>query len=194
MERVDGRCLFFFQAEDGIRDYKVTGVQTCALPICNELDNHTIGRLVEANGAILAATSQGLYRHSTAPATFSDAWTPVLREGVAPLPSACSQSGGVSNHAFVSDVAVKPGTNGNVVDAVVGWRAGSNCNGIYESTNGGATFSPVTVTGALNEGDMGRTTIAYSATGSKVYPLVQSAGLFHHARPDHGGTLLQGIL
>src|SRR5256885_5257102 len=29
-----GGCLFFFfQAEDGIRDYKVTGVQTCALPI-----------------------------------------------------------------------------------------------------------------------------------------------------------------
>src|SRR5256885_6981050 len=27
-------CCFFFQAEDGIRDYKVTGVQTCALPIC----------------------------------------------------------------------------------------------------------------------------------------------------------------
>src|SRR5256885_8337154 len=26
-------CIFFFQAEDGIRDYKVTGVQTCALPI-----------------------------------------------------------------------------------------------------------------------------------------------------------------
>src|SRR3989454_6508445 len=28
-----GRIFFFFQAEDGIRDYKVTGVQTCALPI-----------------------------------------------------------------------------------------------------------------------------------------------------------------
>src|SRR5256885_12014219 len=27
------RVCFFFQAEDGIRDYKVTGVQTCALPI-----------------------------------------------------------------------------------------------------------------------------------------------------------------
>src|SRR5205807_5641636 len=27
---------FFFQAEDGIRDYKVTGVQTCALPISRE--------------------------------------------------------------------------------------------------------------------------------------------------------------
>src|SRR5256885_9076803 len=41
--RAEGRFLgdllegsdenFFFQAEDGIRDYKVTGVQTCALPI-----------------------------------------------------------------------------------------------------------------------------------------------------------------
>src|SRR5256884_4738080 len=26
-------CVFFFQAEDGIRDVAVTGVQTCALPI-----------------------------------------------------------------------------------------------------------------------------------------------------------------
>ena len=28
--------VFFFQAEDGIRDYDVTGVQTCALPIYPE--------------------------------------------------------------------------------------------------------------------------------------------------------------
>src|SRR2546430_10144847 len=28
-----GECYFFFQAEDGIRDLTVTGVQTCALPI-----------------------------------------------------------------------------------------------------------------------------------------------------------------
>src|SRR5262249_58969513 len=27
------RLFFFFQAEDGIRDWSVTGVQTCALPI-----------------------------------------------------------------------------------------------------------------------------------------------------------------
>src|SRR2546430_8300995 len=27
------RIFFFFQAEDGIRDLTVTGVQTCALPI-----------------------------------------------------------------------------------------------------------------------------------------------------------------
>src|SRR5438046_2814261 len=28
--------IFFFQAEDGIRDWSVTGVQTCALPIYRE--------------------------------------------------------------------------------------------------------------------------------------------------------------
>src|SRR5262249_58087001 len=30
-------CVFFFQAEDGIRDWSVTGVQTCALPISHHL-------------------------------------------------------------------------------------------------------------------------------------------------------------
>src|SRR5690606_40188588 len=29
--------FFFFQAEDGIRDFHVTGVQTCALPILSSL-------------------------------------------------------------------------------------------------------------------------------------------------------------
>src|SRR2546430_2988445 len=33
-KRILGCCVFFFfQAEDGIRDLTVTGVQTCALPI-----------------------------------------------------------------------------------------------------------------------------------------------------------------
>src|SRR5690606_40219921 len=38
--------LFFFQAEDGIRDFHVTGVQTCALPIsiglCEALATRTL--------------------------------------------------------------------------------------------------------------------------------------------------------
>src|SRR2546430_3518373 len=32
--------FFFFQAEDGIRDLTVTGVQTCALPICPSLPSN----------------------------------------------------------------------------------------------------------------------------------------------------------
>src|SRR6266542_1301898 len=31
--------FFFFQAEDGIRDATVTGVQTCAIPICLRFDS-----------------------------------------------------------------------------------------------------------------------------------------------------------
>src|SRR5256885_9620476 len=34
--------FFFFQAEDGIRDYKVTGVQTCALPISLRIPSDTL--------------------------------------------------------------------------------------------------------------------------------------------------------
>src|SRR2546427_6181600 len=37
--------FFFFQAEDGIRDLTVTGVQTCALPICLRLLSRGIERL-----------------------------------------------------------------------------------------------------------------------------------------------------
>src|SRR5688500_20366447 len=33
--------FFFFQAEDGIRYYMVTGVQTCALPICSRRNTST---------------------------------------------------------------------------------------------------------------------------------------------------------
>src|SRR5256885_4719563 len=42
------RCVFFFfQAEDGIRDYKVTGVQTCALPIWANIEEVPIVATVE---------------------------------------------------------------------------------------------------------------------------------------------------
>src|SRR2546429_271946 len=50
--------FFFFQAEDGIRDVAVTGVQTCALPICvQSLDDAILprlGRLHDQRGARLA--------------------------------------------------------------------------------------------------------------------------------------------
>src|SRR5215475_14842345 len=35
--------FFFFQAEDGIRDFHVTGVPTCALPICLGMSRGTPG-------------------------------------------------------------------------------------------------------------------------------------------------------
>src|SRR4030066_637732 len=47
--------FFFFQAEDGIRDSSVTGVQTCALPIWRRS-----GRRKEASVAVLIASGAPL--------------------------------------------------------------------------------------------------------------------------------------
>ena len=41
--------FFFFQAEDGIRDIGVTGVQTCALPIYQQLGRATVFVAIAAN-------------------------------------------------------------------------------------------------------------------------------------------------
>src|SRR2546426_9913889 len=46
---------FFFQAEDGIRDYKVTGVQTCALPISTRRDDMLGAAADAAQGTLVAA-------------------------------------------------------------------------------------------------------------------------------------------
>src|SRR3712207_7480745 len=43
--RLASTSFFFFQAEDGIRDIGVTGVQTCALPISRERQGETAERL-----------------------------------------------------------------------------------------------------------------------------------------------------
>src|SRR5256885_8632107 len=64
--------FFFFQAEDGIRDYKVTGVQTCALPIFARLNllgraarvldgadaAHHVGELLRLHRSLLIRAGQ----------------------------------------------------------------------------------------------------------------------------------------
>src|SRR6266478_572936 len=44
--------FFFFQAEDGIRDLTVTGVQTCALPIYERLDGDGDGQRLREHAAL----------------------------------------------------------------------------------------------------------------------------------------------
>src|SRR5207244_7415392 len=44
--------IFFFQAEDGIRDDLVTGVQTCALPICKARGLSVDPKLAIGDGAL----------------------------------------------------------------------------------------------------------------------------------------------
>src|SRR5690606_39384614 len=49
--------FFFVQAEDGIRDFHVTGVQTCALPISGAVDGDRIQRVFEGRAK---ATGQSI--------------------------------------------------------------------------------------------------------------------------------------
>src|SRR5256885_10840720 len=53
-----GRSSFVFQAEDGIRDYKVTGVQTCALPILERFFEVTLGAVPSAEDALARARDE----------------------------------------------------------------------------------------------------------------------------------------
>src|SRR5256885_15933532 len=59
--------FFFFQAEDGIRDYKVTGVQTCALPISatSATFNVSTTTIPSAQTATVTATLNGVSKTAT---------------------------------------------------------------------------------------------------------------------------------
>src|SRR2546425_1616152 len=50
--------FFFFQAEDGIRDKLVTGVQTCALPISQRAEREDRDREGEAQGDVRIAFAE----------------------------------------------------------------------------------------------------------------------------------------
>src|SRR3712207_7005573 len=59
--------VFFFQAEDGIRDIGVTGVQTCALPISKEAGESIVVMRGAAQGvevAVKALFESGDPRHN----------------------------------------------------------------------------------------------------------------------------------
>src|SRR5258708_27616878 len=68
-------CFFFFQAEDGIRDDLVTGVQTCALPISLQ----TALLAIATTGTIIALYLLKL-RHRRVVISSSILWRRVLDE------------------------------------------------------------------------------------------------------------------
>src|SRR6266487_4688585 len=65
--------FFFFQAEDGIRDGRVTGVQTCALPICISLCCWSISLTFTLYCSLQMASNM------TSPPSVVDPWNTCLR-------------------------------------------------------------------------------------------------------------------
>src|ERR1039457_3677840 len=68
----------FFQAEDGIRDYKVTGVQTCALPIFTSCGKTPISRALYQGTTEVVPNKSNQMSRALAPAETSLCFTPKL--------------------------------------------------------------------------------------------------------------------
>ena len=154
--------------------YRSSGGSALRLVGGQEISGATVYRVVfDGFGNVYAATSHGLWRRSAS--NFTAPWTLVLRPDPNPNNNPYETS-------FITDVVVEPGTNGSVVLAADGWRGGGNpprdtkYNGFYLSTSGGTagTFTRFTPSGAINAKDIGRTSFAYAADGSKLYAIVES--------------------
>jgi hypothetical protein len=148
-----------------------------------ELNGALVFRLAQDGSKIFAATSHGLY------VSTGGSWTAVLQPGGLVAPGG-NFNLNVGN--MISDVAVIPETGGQQVLAVAGWRGGAPTNGFYVSTDGGASFSYIAnPQGWVPAKAQGRVTIAYSADGSRLYAIAQSAYLLNVG--TNGKTLLQGV-
>src|SRR5689334_24187291 len=80
--------FFFFQAEDGIRDGTVTGVQTCALPIClRRLDCRA--PTPRRNGDLRTGRTPSSRKFRYRPCTATAAIIPLAMTSAYPPPGRC---------------------------------------------------------------------------------------------------------
>lgn len=151
-----------YRSGDGGRSWQLVG---------DRLANSLISRITfDGRGYVLAATSRGLVRRSTLDSTA--AWAVVLKPDPNP-------AGSPYRTSWISDVRVRPGTHGQYVVAVLGWRGGTlpdtyAYNGFYVSRTGGAAGSWQRVGATGIKGLIGRTSLDYSADGSKLYAVVEA--------------------
>ncbi|SDY37558.1 hypothetical protein SAMN05444365_10251 [Micromonospora pattaloongensis] len=141
-----------------------------------ELESRSINKLrFDGAGTVYAATSRGLWRHSTDPARHAQPWEQVF------LPNPASDGDITKPYDnIVNDVLIQPGSGGRTVLANAAWRSGAAYNGYYLSTAGGGpdSFDRVTLTGEIDAADVGNAEFAAAADGSRLYLVQESpAGL-----------------
>jgi hypothetical protein len=153
------------------------------------VQSRTVYRLqFDSAGHVYAATSSGLMRHGASP---GGPWHVVLKPDPNPQNSPYRTS-------FITDVTFQPGTGGRVVLAALGWRGGTlpsdlNYNGFYVSKHWGqaGTFHRITPTGAVDVGDIGRT--SFAAGKGRIYAIIESPQKLANPSASDGFTNLQGI-
>src|SRR5258708_11351248 len=150
--------VFFFQAEDGIRDDLVTGVQTCALPILIGLGHsgQNVNAQIGGDGSFDVPVSAGSWTLSLESETASS------RNLVAPQISFNVTDGlNVSNINYVAQIStrtisgsVKSGNNTGIVGLNV--FAGTSINGTNYSSNAttdsGGNYSMLSLPGVWSVG------------------------------------------
>jgi hypothetical protein len=167
--------------------YRLASPRTGSFAIGNrvggtELESTMINKIkFDDNGNAYAATSHGLWRHSST--TASGAWTNLLHAPTTPT--------GTYDDIF-NDVAIQPGTAGKTLVTNAAWRGGAAYNGFYLSTNAGATWAKAKLNGAIVAKNVGNAELAYSADGKKLYTVVEDTSLYatgHQA----GNSVLMGV-
>src|SRR5690606_8310221 len=175
-------CFFFFQAEDGIRDFHVTGVQTCALPISNSPKT--------ASSALPRSPGRSTRRPRTS--------VPVA---CTPCSNACSRKSRSAPAIWpvsrMANRSVSTPTTSTATSA--NWHRTKTCRAIF-CKSGSTTLSPVA--GVILQKRLGG--IPLQPRSSRIDPLLQDGAITHlsltpetitetsHAHPQRDQTA-QGV-
>jgi len=151
----------------------------------DELESRGINQLkFDGNGMVYAATTRGLWRHSTDPARHREPWQLVF------MPNPASDSDITKPYDnIVNDVLIPPADRGRTVLANAAWRSGAAYNGYYQSAAGGApgSFTRTPLAG-IDDADIGNAEFAVSRDGGRFYLVQESpAGL------AAGASALKGV-
>ncbi|GAA2781649.1 exo-alpha-sialidase [Kitasatospora paracochleata] len=187
------------ESNTGATSYVGTGVYVLADPKHGEfqpgnrvggaeLESTTIHALRFAGGKVWAATSRGVWSHSTA--DLSGPWTLEFAPNPSYLPGgADAKNPGAPYKNIANDIAIDPKDPSKVLLAI-GWRSGDTYNGFYAKAADGS-WQRVAALGDLptGAGDVGNVTFARSEDGSRYYAIEQSPTKLA-TDPDSG---LQGV-
>lgn len=155
----------------------------------DELESTTIRQLRFGGGKVWAATSEGVWSHSTKKLT--GAWKLEFAPNPAYLPGGSKANDDAAAYKNITnDIAVDP-TDPSKVILAVGWRSGDDYNGFYTQDAKGAWKRITSGFGDLptDADNVGTVTFAHAADGSRYYAIDQSPEQMA-SNPDSG---LEGI-